>query len=100
MAHPVVFRYLSYSTTIAEHAVRRLRRGPAFGRAGICLFLSVQLDVTGSLLGWHQDHGLPEGKGHGKKSQGSNWKVTTKGQESKYLQILRQTGLFLSFNSK
>ena len=32
-------------------------------------FLSVQLDVTGRLLGWHQDHGLPEGKGHGKKSK-------------------------------
>ena len=25
MAHPVVFRYLSYSTTFAEHAVHRLR---------------------------------------------------------------------------
>ena len=31
MAHPVVFRYLSYSTTLAEHAVHRLRRCTAFG---------------------------------------------------------------------
>ena len=42
MAHPVVFRYLSYSTTLAEHAVHRLRRCPAFGQAGTCFFLSVQ----------------------------------------------------------
>ena len=42
MAHPVVFRYLSYSTTFAEHAVHRLRQCPAFGRAGTCLFSSVQ----------------------------------------------------------
>ena len=41
MAHPVVFRYLSYSTRLAQHAVHRL---PAFGRAGTCLFSSVQLD--------------------------------------------------------
>ena len=27
MAHPVVFRYVSYSTTLAEHAVHRLRPG-------------------------------------------------------------------------
>ena len=26
MAHPVVLRYLSYSTTLADHAVHRLRR--------------------------------------------------------------------------
>ena len=39
MAHPMVFRYLSYSTTLKEHAVHRLRRCPAF-RLG--LFLSVQ----------------------------------------------------------
>ena len=41
MAHPVVFRYIS---TLAEHAVHRLRRCPAIGRAGTCFFLSVQLD--------------------------------------------------------
>ena len=41
MAHPVMFRYLSDSTTLAEHAVHRLRRCPAFGRAGTCLFSSV-----------------------------------------------------------
>ena len=44
MAQPVVLRYLSYSTTLAEHAVHRLQRCPAFGRPGTCLFLSVQLD--------------------------------------------------------
>ena len=43
MAHPVVFRYLSYSTTLAEDAVYRLQRCPAFGRAGTCLFLSVNV---------------------------------------------------------
>ena len=42
MAHPVVFGYLSYSTTLAEHAVHRLRRCTAFGWAGTCLFSSVQ----------------------------------------------------------
>ena len=40
--HPVVFKYLSYSTTLAEHAVHRLQRCPAFGRAETCLFSSVQ----------------------------------------------------------
>ena len=34
MAHPVVCRYLSYSTTFAKHAVHCLRRYPAF--AGLC----------------------------------------------------------------
>ena len=56
MAHPVMFRYLSYSTTLPEHAVHRLRRCPAFSRAGTCLFLSVQLDdqsVT-PLMGGHK----------------------------------------------
>ena len=43
MAHPVVLRYLSYSTTLAEHAVHHLRRCLAFGRARTCLFLSVNL---------------------------------------------------------
>ena len=42
MAHPVVFRYVSYSTTLAEHAVHRLRQCPDYGRAGTCLFSSVQ----------------------------------------------------------
>ena len=41
MAHPVVFIYLSYSTSLAEHAIHRLGWCPAFGRAGTCLFLSV-----------------------------------------------------------
>ena len=42
MAHSVVFRYLSYSTTIAEHAVHRLRQCMAFDRAVKCLFSSVK----------------------------------------------------------
>ena len=56
MAHPVVFRYLSYYTTLAEHAIHRLRQRLAFGRAGTCLFSSVQLEVTES-TGWPHDHG-------------------------------------------
>ena len=40
MAHPVVFRYLFYSTSFAEHAVHPVRRC----RAGTCLFSLVQLD--------------------------------------------------------
>ena len=44
MSHPVVLRYISYSTMLAEHAVHRLQQCPAFGWAGTCLFLSVQLD--------------------------------------------------------
>ena len=39
-AHPVVFTYLSYFTTFAEHAIHCL----AFGLAGTCWFVSVQLD--------------------------------------------------------
>ena len=42
MAHPIGFRYLSYSTTLGEHAIHCLRECPAFGRAGTCLFSSVQ----------------------------------------------------------
>ena len=60
MAHPIMFRYLSYSTTLAKHAVHRLRQCPAFGRAGTCLFLSVQLDgesVSDILNVWTHDHG-------------------------------------------
>ena len=34
----------SYSTTLAEHNVHRLRWCPASGRAGTSLFLSVQRD--------------------------------------------------------
>ena len=30
MAHPVVFRYISYFTKLAEHAVHRLRRCPGW----------------------------------------------------------------------
>ena len=30
MAHPVVLKYLSYSTTLAEHAAHRLRSSPTF----------------------------------------------------------------------
>ena len=41
-AHPVVFRYLSYSTTFAEHAVHRLRWCKTFGWARTCLFLFFQ----------------------------------------------------------
>ncbi len=41
MAHPIVFRYLSYSTTLAEHAVHRLQRCLAFDQVGTCFFLSV-----------------------------------------------------------
>ena len=41
MTNPVVFLYLSYSPTFAEHGVHRLRRCPAFGWAATCLFLSV-----------------------------------------------------------
>ena len=43
MTHPVVFRYISYSTTLAEHVVHRLRRCPAFARVGTSLFLSINL---------------------------------------------------------
>ena len=46
MGLPVVCWYLSYSTTLAEHAVHRLRWCPAFGRAGTCLFLSVQWNMS------------------------------------------------------
>ena len=62
MAHPVVLRYLSYSTTLEKHAVHRLRRCPAFGRVGTCLFLSVNLNMSESVtlqqgghktMGWY-----------------------------------------------
>ena len=34
---PVVFRYLSYSTTLAEHAIHRLqRRQPSAGQGHVC----------------------------------------------------------------
>ena len=57
MAHPVMFRHISYTTTLAEHAVHRLRQSPAFGRAGTCLFLSVQLDDQSPTNGWRKDNG-------------------------------------------
>ena len=61
MAHPLVFRYISYYTTLAEHAIHRVRRCPAFNQAGTYLFLSVQLDtcqsVSDVLNGWPHDHG-------------------------------------------
>ena len=60
MAHPVMFRYLSYSTALAEHAVHRLRQCPAFGQAGARLFLSV-CEMTPDLLGWPHDHGPTNG---------------------------------------
>ena len=50
MAHPVVFRYLSYSTTLAEHEVHRLRLCLAFCRAGICFFLSHHCFGSHSIL--------------------------------------------------
>ena len=56
MAHPIVFRYLSYSTTLSEHAVHYIRRCPAFGRSGTYLFSSVQLDGNPP-AGWPHDHG-------------------------------------------
>ena len=38
MAHPVVFRYLSYSTTLAEYAFHRIHRGarPSAGLGHVC----------------------------------------------------------------
>ena len=41
---PIVFRYLSYSTELAEHAVHHLRRCLAFGQSWTCLFMSLQLN--------------------------------------------------------
>ena len=52
MAHPIVFRYLSYSTTLSEHADHCIRRCPAFGRAGTYLFSSVQLDDMVATWPW------------------------------------------------
>ena len=48
------FKYLSYSTTIADHAVHRLQLCLAFGQAWTCLFLSVQQDdYSVTLMGGH-----------------------------------------------
>ena len=58
MTHPVMFRYLSYSITLAEHAAHHLRRCPAFCRDGTCLFLFVQLDAHHPPNGWTHDLGL------------------------------------------
>ena len=60
MAHLVVFRYLSYSTMLAEHAIHRLRRCLAFDRAGTSLFSAVQSDdqwVSHPPTEWPLDHG-------------------------------------------
>ena len=59
MAHPVVFRYLSYSTTFAEDDIHCLRRCPNYGRAGTFLFLSVNMkrSVSHVRTGWREDHG-------------------------------------------
>ena len=59
IAHPVVLRYCSYSTTLAEHTVHGLQRCLAFVRAGTCLFLSVNMKWLPShvLTGWRDDHG-------------------------------------------
>ena len=59
MAHPVVFRYLSYSTTFAEHDVHCLWQCQAFGRARTCLFLSVCEILGYPPNGWPHGHGLP-----------------------------------------
>ena len=46
-----LFKYLSYSTTLSEHAPHRRLQCPAFGRAGTCLFSSVQRDAK-PLTSW------------------------------------------------
>ena len=59
MAHPIVFRNLSYFTTLAEHAIHRLRRCPAFGQAGTCLFCSRLFNerlLSHIPTGWPHDH--------------------------------------------
>ena len=50
MAHPVVFRYLSYSTTLAEHA------WPSAKMEHVCsrLFNEMMSDLP---AGWPHDHG-------------------------------------------
>ena len=55
MTTPLVFRYLFYSTTLAKHDIRCLKRCLAFGWAQACLFLSVQLDdyLVITLMGGH-----------------------------------------------
>ena len=68
MAHPVVFRYISYSTTLAEHDVHRLRRCPAFGRAKTCLFLSVLVMSITQQQGGHMTMARLT-SGHGKNVQ-------------------------------
>ena len=57
MAHPLGFRYLSYSTTLAEHAVHRLRQcRPSAGLGHVCsrLFNEMMSDLP---TGWPHDHG-------------------------------------------
>ena len=57
---PRSFRYLSFSTTLAEHDAHRLQQCPAFGWARTCLFLSVQWNmsewVSNLPTGWPNDH--------------------------------------------
>ena len=57
MAHTLVFRYLSYSTTLAEHAV--IAYGGAWPSAGlghVCSRLFSEM-VTDPLNEWPHDHG-------------------------------------------
>ena len=71
---PQVPKFPSYQVTkLPSYQVPGLVRSglvwSGLVRPETCLFLSVQLDVSNwvsRLLGWHQDHGLPEGIGHGK----------------------------------
>ena len=60
MSHPVVLIYLSYSTTLAKHAIPCQLRCPTFGQGGTCLFLSVQLDGQ-----WVSDFPTLQPHGHG-----------------------------------
>ena len=50
-AHPVVFRYLSYSTTLAEHAVHRLRPGH------VCSCLFNEMISQSDPEWWRDDYG-------------------------------------------
>ena len=54
MAHPVGLRYISYFTTLAEHAVHRLLR-PCWD--GFVLACSVRWSVSHPPTGWPHDHG-------------------------------------------
>ena len=57
IAHSIVFRHLSYSTMLAEHAVHRLRQCPAFGPPGhVCSCLFSQILAYHHPNGWAHDH--------------------------------------------